>query len=158
MGSLTFDVQMNHRALALLEQLPLAVQGRVGAKAVTAGVREVRRVLRAKIPDSRKTGTRKLWSKKTAKRYENYKPMRQSIKVYNRFRKGEVGAKLWVPGLAWLEYGFWNRLWGSSGKHIKRMKANPIFRKSVDSTKRAQQSAIVRVLVRELRKLEGRAK
>mgnify|MGYP003655868568 CR=1 FL=1 len=150
------DVKLNTRAVNLLEQLPLAIQGQVAAKAVTAAAREVRRALRGKLPDSRKTGTRKGWSKATAKKYESYKPMKQSIKVYNLFRKGEVGAKVWVPGLAWLEFGFTNKMWGRETEGV-RVEAKAPFRSSVDSTQRAQQTAIVKVLVRELRKMAEKA-
>ena len=162
------DVKINKRAFNLLDQLPIAIQGRVAAKAVTAAAREVRRALKAKLPDSRNTGTRDKWSKATAKKYGSYKPMKQSIKVYNRFRKGTVGASVWVPGLAWLEFGFNNRLWGTkSGQQINSgifrgtdaLKVQPKapFRKSIDSSRRAQQSAIVKVLVRELRKMAAKA-
>ena len=150
------EVKLNQRAFNLLEQLPLEVQGRVGAKAITSGARVVRKALRSKLPDSRKTGTRKKWSKATAAKYGSYKPMKQGIKVYNLFRKGVVGAKVWAPGLAWMEFGFTNKLWGNPRE--MKMAANPLFRRTIDSTRRKQQTAIVKVLVKEFRKLEARAK
>jgi hypothetical protein len=152
----SLDIKINNRAFNLLEQLPIAMQGRVAAKAVTAAAREVRRVLKAKLPDSRKTGSRDKWSKATAKKYSGYKPIKQSIKVYNRFRKGTVGASVWVPGLAWMEYGFENKLWGKAKTPMK-IPANPVFRPAIDSSRRAQQTAIVKVLVRELRKMAAKA-
>ena len=150
------DVKLNTRAVSLLEQLPLQVQGRIGAKAITAGARVVRKALKAKLPDSSKTGTRQGWSKETAKKYGNYKPMRQSIKVYNRFRKGEIGAKVWIPGLAWLEFGFTNKQWGRLSEGV-RVEAKAPFRSAIDSTQRAQQTAIVNVLVKELRAMAAKA-
>ena len=84
--------------------------------------------------------------------------MRQSVKVFNRYRKGVVGAKVWVPGLAWLEFGFRNKLWGTKEDQPMQMKRNPVFRQSIDSSLRAQQTAIVRVLAKEIRKLENAAK
>ena len=150
-------VTLNNRALNLLEQLPIEIQGRVGAKAVTSAARIVRKALKSSIPDSRKTGTPDKWSKATAKKYASDKPMRMSIKVYNRFRKGSVGGLVWVPALAWREFGFVNQLWGRSNNSM-RIPADPKFRPAIDATRRAQQTAIVKVITREFRKLAERAK
>ena len=148
---LDIEVSLNKRAMQLLEKVPLEIQGRVGAKALTAGVREIRRALKPDLPNSRKTGTRKKWSKKMRQKAASWRRMANNIKVYNLFRKGLVSAKLWVPGLAWFEYGFTNKLWGS-GKTME-MPGFGFMRRAIDSSKRSVQTKIVKTLTKELRKI-----
>ena len=161
MGKEVLKAKFNRRAIKLLERLPMHVQGRIGSKALTSGVRVLRKALKARLPDSSKTGTKDKQSKSAKTRGASWSKMKDSMKVYNLFRKGSVGARLWIPGMAWFEFGFTHKLWG--GKTYSKGRGagsdyTGVVRRTADQTKRQQEREVIKVLVQGIRKEESKAK
>jgi len=97
---LQFGIKVPPSIFRKIEQFSHRVQAEVVTKATAAGAEIVKKEMQTRVPQSRETGTRKKWSKKTAARRSQINDLKNTITIVSRKYKS---FGLSVVGPAWPE-------------------------------------------------------
>ena len=132
--------------LDLMEQIEPLSRNKWGRKAVKQAANVAARHIKRVIPESSKTGTRRKWSKTTAKSRVGKKSAKKSTKAY--LHKKKPMARVWTPTMAFLvapkRKAFY---WGTRGPIVRGTTA---IKRAVKRSLNEQQRAIEETLKKGL--------
>ena len=149
MTKIQVNAKVNQKAFDLLDQLPVIVQRKSARKAVKQAANVVAAEIRRRVPESKKTGTREKWSKKTKAKRAGDKTWKKDVRSRLSKKRDEAAAQVQSNLANIWEFGHEQVLWGKkTGKFIK---PKPIMRQSIDTTKPQQDAAMIKTLQKEFR-------
>jgi hypothetical protein len=156
-GFIGLRLQIPDEIWKTLEAVAFEAQFKISDKIVAEGAKIIRKKMVSLAPDSKKSGTRKSWSKKTKDRRQSVKQLKDTIKSVVRKREHKalavIGPEYPEGQLVYpLAYGHEMVLWGKrKGGRVKEQ--DRWVKEAFDTTKSAVDAKMTEVAKNEMAKI-----